>query len=222
MSGLLVYLAFIFLPGIIWARLDASYSSQVKPSKTDLLINVFVFGTVSYVITYLTYKVFFPPKFLSFDVSKITLPQKNDQFVINGNIVDEIIIATMFSIILSIGWLFVNNNKIIIRFLQFIGATNRYGDEDVWDFTFNSNDHQVRYVNFVDELTKTTFTGYIEVFSETPSLRELVLKDVVIYDSDTAVEVSKLPRVYIARKPEEITLEFPADQTYVWEDIPKA
>lgn len=50
MNTLVLTLALIFLPGIIWARLDARYARQAKPSQSELIINVFVFGLVAYLV----------------------------------------------------------------------------------------------------------------------------------------------------------------------------
>lgn len=55
MNALVLTLALIFLPGIIWARLDARYARQAKPSQSELVVNVFVFGLVAYLVIYLVY-----------------------------------------------------------------------------------------------------------------------------------------------------------------------
>ena len=55
MNTLVLTLALIFLPGIIWARLDARYARQVKPTQSEFVVNVFVFGLVAYLATYLAY-----------------------------------------------------------------------------------------------------------------------------------------------------------------------
>ena len=37
-----------------------------------------------------------------------------------------------------------------MKFLHIVGATRRYGDEDVWSYTLNSNRANVEYVHLRD------------------------------------------------------------------------
>lgn len=63
----------------------------------------------------------------------------SDKGILTGSIFKEVTSAIVVGVILAIVWLFASNRKSDTRFLQWIGATKRYGDEDVWDFTFNSS-----------------------------------------------------------------------------------
>jgi hypothetical protein len=65
-------------------------------------------------------------------------------------------------------------------------------------------------VNLRDDQTKQTFSGYVEQFSEAPGLREIVLSQVEGFDTETGVRTIQVARMYIARDPKGITLEFPA------------
>ena len=96
-----------------------------------------------------------------------------------------------------------------MRFMQRIRATKRYGDEDVWDFTFNDHDRNVEYVNLRDFDKKIVYAGWVERFSDTDKVRELVLRDVNVYDFE-GNELFSTPRVYIARPMDDIDIEFPA------------
>lgn len=216
MDALALTLALIFLPGIIWARLDAKYASQTKPSQFDLTLNAFVFGLVAYVVTYAIYSIPYVAQYANFNVSSINVDDKEMQKRLSAEIVDDIIVATFVGLIISPFWLALKRYKIITRILQSIKVTNRYGDEDVWDFTLNSTDIRTRFVNLRDERTKLTFSGYVEVFSEDPSLRELLLREVSVYDTETGEPAFQTPRIYLAREPKEMMLEFPAEDHYVW------
>ena len=104
--------------------------------------------------------------------------------------------------------LYAENHKLFTRFVQLIGATKTYGDEDVWDFVFNSSSNAVSFVHFRDFDQRVTYAGYVEVFSESGHLRELVLRDVAVYDFD-GNEMYKVPRIYLAKKQENVHIEFP-------------
>jgi len=112
------------------------------------------------------------------------------------------------SLICGIAWLYVTNYKLLTRLLQRIGATKRDGDKDVWEFTLNSGKPEVEYVHVRDFEKKLTYAGWVESFSETEKLRELRLKDVVVSDFDGEI-VLRTPHVYLARKMDNIDIEFP-------------
>jgi hypothetical protein len=195
-------LAVISLPGLVWARLDARYASKVKPSEVEFFIRVFMFGLTSYAVAFLLYSALG----LRFDL--INFAEADDKSVISENFADEIVVAFLAGVILSLVWLYGTNRKWLARFLQFIGATNSYGDEDVWDFTFNSRSAQVEYIFFRDLDNKIVYSGWVKAFSETGKLRELVLRDVEVFNFD-GEKMFETPLVYLARPPERMHIEFP-------------
>lgn len=209
MNTLVLTLALIFLPGIIWARLDARYARQSKPSQTELLINVFVFGLVAYLATYLVYLIPCVSAVGSFNLTVIAI-EDGAAATLQRSVVDDILVATAMSLLLAPGWLMIQRRKWVVRFLKWIGATNRYGDEDVWDYILSSDDPRSLFVNVRDEQTGQTFAGFVEVFSEAPGLRELVLSEVKGFDTLTGEETVAVSRMYLARDPVGMTLEFPA------------
>ena len=116
--------------------------------------------------------------------------------------------ACLIAFVFSILWLYQANNKWLTRLLQQIGATKRYGDEDVWEFMFNSNRAEVEYLHIRDFEKKITYAGYVEAWSESEKQRELVLRDVIAYDFE-GNKLFETPRVYLARKMDNIDIEFP-------------
>jgi len=52
------------------------------------------------------------------------------------------------------------------------------------------------------------FAGWVNTFSETGKLRELVLRDVEVYDFEGQFMYAA-PLLYVARKPEDVHIEFP-------------
>jgi hypothetical protein len=199
---LLLQLAVLLLPGLIWARLDARYALKTKPSDTEFFLRAFQFGLVSYGVTYVLYWVVGWPFVL------IDLADAGTKPVLTSAIVPEVLAATGVGLILSILWIYSATYKWITWILQKIRATKMYGDEDVWDYTFNSPVPAVEYVNFRDFENKIVYAGWVVSFSETEKLRELVLRDVQIFDFEGTL-LFGLPMVYLARAPENIHIEFP-------------
>lgn len=195
--------AVLLLPGIIWARLDVRYAAMGKPSEFDFVLRAFVYGLASYAVTFVIYSLA-GSRFAFIDVA-----EAKDKSIFTQTIGGEILIATAVGFTLGIGWVYASTWKLFTQFLQTIGATKRYGDEDVWDFTFNSPDPSVGFVHVRDFEKGLVYAGRVNAFSESGKLRELTLFDVQLYDFN-GVLLDEVPRLYLARKADDIHIEFPS------------
>ena len=198
----IVQIAVIFLPGLIWAGLDLRYAVKSKQSEFQYTLRAFLFGLASYAVTFCIYAL------LGWPVTLADLSDAATRGIFTPAIFKEVASAVVVGLILAISRLNASNYKSDTRFLQKIGATKTYGDEDVWDFTFNSPVAAVEYVHFRDFANKIVYAGWVKEFSETEKLRELVLRDAQIYDFDGKL-LFDTPLVYLARSPENIHIEFP-------------
>lgn len=199
---LILQVALLFLPGLIWARLDARYASKSKPSDVEFFLRAFLFGLASYAVTFIVYMLF------GWEFNVVNLGDVGTQPVVTHDILKEVLAATGIGFILAVIWIYLASYKILWNILRLIGATKRYGDEDVWDFTFNSREAVVEYVHFRDFENKLVYAGWVSTFSETEKLRELVLRDVQVYDFEGQLQY-ETPLLYLARQPENIHIEFP-------------
>lgn len=201
MDFALAQLALVFLPGIIWANIDAKYGAGLKPQQTTLLIRSFLFGMTTYSVLFLIYAVCgkaFGYAELGSEVNRVDLIELRD----------EIVWSIPLSFALAVIWLWSVRFKIFMKFLHLVGATRRYGDEDVWSFTLNSNRAAVEYGHFRDLENGYIFAGWINTYSENEENRELLLRDVIVYDEEGS-EISRSPFLYISRPRTNIWLEFP-------------
>lgn len=198
-------LIIIFIPGIIWERIDAQFGPSSRPQQWDILRRTFVFGLAAYLVTYCLYWLaslaIDGPNFRVFHF------KKDDEFL-DANSVQLIFSASLVSVVCSVLWLYASTYKLITRFMQKIKATKRYGDEDVWDYTFNSGRAEVEYIHLRDFEKKLTYAGWVEAFSETEKQREIRLRDVIVYDFE-GNQLFETPRMYLARKMDNIDIEFP-------------
>lgn len=210
MSPFVLQIAIVFLPGIIWATIDARFGRGVRPTEFYLVLRAFLFGLVAHGITFLIYGVLNWPYELP-QITEATKPVWGDspQPIFEARLVHEILMAIGVASILAIGWLYLSNYKIIVRGLQAIRATRRYGDEDVWDYTFNSRDASVEYVHVRDFANELTYAGWVDVYSDSGTQRELTLRDVQVFDFEGIMKY-ETPRMYLAMKSEDIHIEFPS------------
>lgn len=201
MDFVVAQLALIFMPGIIWAKIDAKYGSGLRPDQTTLLIRAFLFGLATYSVLFLIYTACgkeFGYSNLGNDIEKIDLVA----------LTDEISWSIPLSFVLSILWLWAVRYRLLMKFLHKINASKRYGDEDVWSYTFNSDQANVEYVHLRDLENGYIFAGWVNTYSETEDHRELLLRDVIVYDED-GTEISRPPHVYLSRPKSNIWIEFP-------------
>lgn len=205
MDLFLFQIVIIFIPGLIWERIDAQYGRNRATQQWDILRRAFMFGLAAHLATFVVFSVvsiWWPDwSFKFFDIKK-------DATFLDNAAFRQILAASGLALLCAIVWLYATNYKLPTKLLQAIGATKRYGDEDVWDYTFNSGYPEVEYVHVRDFDKKLTYAGWVEVWSESEKQRELVLRDVIIYDFEGAVLV-ETARVYLARKADNIDIEFP-------------
>lgn len=203
MDLFLLQIAIIFIPGLIWARVDARYGMRTRPSQSEFLIATLMYGLITYAVTYIIYSA------VGNNFSPLSLKTDDTQSLFIKQLADEVLVSIPVAVTLSIIWLYITNKKVTARILQNIGATKTYGDEDVWDFTFNSKDASVEYIHFKDLENDFVYAGWVNTFSESGQQRELLLRDVKVYTLSTAEELYEVPYLYIARNKEHILIEFP-------------
>jgi hypothetical protein len=200
-SNLFFELAVIFLPGFIWMKIHMKYGVKGDRSQFDMILNAFLFGMTSYFVLFVVYG------WLGWSLHLLSLDSESKK-LLDVSVLPEIMLAVVIAILCSIVFLYVENNKLLTRFVQKIGATKTFGDEDVWDFVFNSNSKAVEWIYFRDFGERVVYSGYVRLFSESGQLRELLLQDVIVYDFEGA-ELYRMPRLYLARARENIHIEFP-------------
>lgn len=201
MDFALAQLALIFMPGIIWANIDAKYGAGLKPQQTTLIIRAFLFGMATYSALFIIYSV------CGYNFGYASLgsnPKTLNLFVLK----DEIAWSIPLSFVLSIIWLWVVRYRLLMRFLHCVGASRRYGDEDVWSYTLNLSKPHVEYVHLRDLEQGFIFAGWIDTYSESEDVRELLLHDVIVYDEE-GDEISRSPYLYLSRPKDNIWIEFP-------------
>lgn len=200
MDPFIIQLAIIFIPGMIWERIDALCVQKRRPSQFEVIRRSFVFGLSAYLMTYIFYH--------SVGAEFKFVDLKTPNYILSIDIFYEIIFASLMALVLSIPYTWIINRGFHYRFFQYIRITKRFGDEDVWDFTFNSRNDNLTYVHIRDFNKKITYAGWVKLYSETEKIRELVLSNVILYDFD-GNKILEAPNMYLARAMDDIDIEFP-------------
>jgi len=119
----------------------------------------------------------------------------------------EIFWATVTAPFVGLGVSLALNRHWLNRFAKVIGVSNKFGDIDVWARTFNSDltDAWVVVRDFDHDLS---FEGWVNAFSETYDVNELLLRDVRVYQSSTAAFLYAVDSIYLTRAKDELSIEF--------------
>ena len=94
------------------------------------------------------------------------------------------------------------------RFAKFAGISDKFGNLDVWSFTFNSSDVTDYWVVVRDIGHDLAFEGWVNAFSDTADPNELLLRDVRVYTNKSAEFLYAVDYLCVARKREDLTIEF--------------
>ena len=192
----------IFFPGIIWASIHRRFVAREATGSFDFLVLCFVFGIVSYIASFVVYSAFdeiHPFQRFFESPSTVDLPFVSIQ---------DLVISTIVALLLAFLWTYASNYKIDVRIMRFIKASKSYGDEDLWDYTFNSPKPYVEYVHVRDFNRKLIYCGWVDAFSGSGKLRELLLRDVIVYGLD-AEELYRVPSLYVSSEPGQWQVDFP-------------
>lgn len=147
---------------------------------------------------------------------------KNTSFDYN-----EIFIVSIIAIIAVVLYSYFVNNKVLynlnkyinkqewiatnlptfLKIYKFVAVTRKFDRIDVWSEIFDTPDSNYHWVLVTDLETKQKFEGWVNKFSDNAKDNELFLRDVIVYDLKDK-ELYRTPALYIARKSDNITIEF--------------
>ena len=110
-----------------------------------MILNAFIFGVLSYAILAFVYWTWGSTlHILDIDVNSTKL--------LDQKLFIDIFFAMAIAILVGVASLYIETYKVVTRIVQRLGATKEFGDEDVWDFVFNSS---APSVNIVPVQTRT-------------------------------------------------------------------
>lgn len=210
---------FLSIPGLLAYYIIGQLTSGAKgDSNVDKVLKIFVLS----VFSYLFYGLLAATRNWICNESFSTSIFED---LISGNSLEiyEILGGAVFGIILGFTFSFSKNKNYFHRFAQKYNITNKYGDDDVWTFFLNadfkeleqsendenSDDSVHKWVFVRDLKERLLFYGYISVWSDTGSTRELVISNVEVFDNDDSTFLYKADHVYISCELDDIIIEVP-------------
>jgi hypothetical protein len=201
MNTFILQLIILLFPGFIWLKIEEVSTRTGGWSNYEKILRAFFYGLVSYLTIFGLYEL------CDQEFTRINMDTANGE-IINLKHLDEIIFSILTSVIISVLWCTAKNKKYFIRTLQWLNVTNKFGDEDLWDYIFESPDAFSEYVHVRDFENQLVYSGWVKSFSDDNILRELILRDVITYDFDGNI-MFETPVMYLSRPRENINIEFP-------------
>lgn len=202
MSHFAFNIILIFFPGIICAFLVDMFTNHKERTQFQFVLNSFILGVASYVI----FAFFAFCIFKDYDINAVSFlrnsSNKDSQIVPNIN---EIFIVTIIAIFLSILITKTVNKKWHFKIAQGIKITQKFAEQDVWGFLFNSE--KTEWVTVRDIDNDIMYDGNVRAFSDNSKDAELLLEEVIVYKNSSGEKLYEVDVQYLSLDRKNISIE---------------
>lgn len=222
-SSFVIRFIFLIIPGIFSSFLYRGFRGKRAKKDWEDYLEILVFSVFNYVLfeILLCILCLISFKLLTFIglnwITENNLPSLefeallsffDEKSIITKAIVVDIVGATLTGFITAILASYVDEHKFLNRIAIKLGASKRYGEENVWYFIHRNPSEHWKYVR--DHKLGLIYYGWIEKYSDWwDSERELYMIEVIVYNNETGKELYKVENLYVSRKSDELTIEFP-------------
>lgn len=180
LSELSIRILLLFFPGLICSYIVDAFTIHKPRDYFFFTLRAFVYGLSSYFGYWiiLKFRKIYSP---SIDTSVIFLNALRDPNVIisYAEVAYVTFIALIFGIIITLS----STYKIHFRIVHKLKITKKFGELDVWGFTFNSP--QINWATVRDHKNNLVYDGWVQAFSDDSKDAEIFLRDVSIYKNDS-------------------------------------
>ena len=191
-------LIILLTPGAVASIIFEKLTIHKKWNSFQFIANSILFGGISYLVAQLAFNICRHDS--SFDNFWLNLPSKEIPFAA----VIKAIITSIFIGFICAG---LYNYKFVNRIGKLFKLTTKYGDENLYSYFLNAKN--VNEIYFRDIPNNITYHGMINSYSETNEFKEIVLRDVKVYDYETSTIMYELDKVYLSRPKDDIIIEVP-------------
>lgn len=194
----------IFIPGLISFIIVDNLTVHRETKTHHWLIYSFLLGFLAYLCWFVFIKlsgcllgIVIPFDF--FD--NLTSPQVKPNM-------GQISIVTIISVPLGLFVSRMINRKWLYSLAKCFGASDKFGDLDVFEFILNSDDVP-KWVVIRDKEADRAYEGFVSAWSDATERDGLFLQDVKIYENSSGEWLYDVPALYLPKKLESLRFEFP-------------
>lgn len=206
LSSFLIRIIFLALPGIVGSILYRRLKGKSSLKDWEDVLEILLFSLLSYALYGLGLAIF---NGLGWAHSTVTSFEafSDEKIPISW---PEVLIASAIAIPLAFAASALYTYKTINWIGRFLTVTKRFGDEDVWSY-FN-NVYGAQWVFVRDHKLDLLYFGWILVYSDSEKQRELLLRDVRVFNNSTDDFLYEVSRMYLSRESFDLTIEVPLVQ----------
>ncbi len=208
LNAFIIRIAFLALPGILGSAIYRKLRGRTTKRVWENLIEILLFSVVSYALYGAALEFY---SYLSLrgsesgtDAGKLHALQA--LFDSKPPVVwYEILVASSVGVALGFAASYAHKFKLLIRMALRMRATDRAGDEDVWDYVFN--DPRTEWVLVRDHKLNLMYFGYVRSYSDSEKERELLLENVDVYQNATGEKLYATEVLYLSRQRHDLSVE---------------
>ncbi len=206
-SELTLKLIIILIPGAIGTIivLKLTVVKEVTPFK--FVINSIIIGVFSYLI----YQLACDTKVIIENIfNKNKVPFEQLQIwdnISNSKVIpyQEVLFASVFSIVVAFITAAIDTYKIVNRLAKKLGVSYKYGEENLFSYFLNAKETQQIYIR--DKKNNLTYYGFVNSYSETDSISEIVMSDVSVYTYEDSEFLYDIEQIYLSFSKADLIIE---------------
>ena len=206
LNSFLYHLVLLLIPGLLGLKISRSLSSVgTERKKIKEWYDVFIIIAYTFCASIVYDSMVIPIMKCLFNIDKektFAILTSTDKYFD----VEQIVKLTVIDIIIGVLSAFIYNKKFLYKIGKCLKITKQYGEEDVWSYINNSKEMEWVYVrNYKNGLS---YSGYIQLFSDSNEKREVLLGNVSVFFTDTAELLYEMENVYLSLDNHDISIEF--------------
>jgi len=220
-SALAIRLIFLGLPGLLASGVYRKLRGRRPKARWEDLFEVLIFSLLAYVVYALialpavnwlasrgslishAFGTRGAPKSQAADTQPVFIKAIFDEKVPLSW--PEIAWASVIAVGLALAASYVHKFKLINRLGRVLRASRRSGDEEIWEYFFDSS--HVKWVLVRDLKRELAYHGFVRAYSESEKPRELVLERVLVCRNNDGVPLYEASVVYLSREGHELSVE---------------
>lgn len=198
-----IHAAIIAFPGLIGAGVQNANINSSRHTQLSFLVRVLLWTVFCYGLSYIAYSVLG----VNFSVS----PNVESTDNVDKSI-DEIIVASSLALIGGLTSVFVSSKKYIPRILNYFGISNSTGVDDIWEYALGQQSGVSPWVQIRDYENNLIYSGFVSSYSDSPSVREVMLLNVKVYGLTNSRLLYDVPGLYMSMPIDKCTIEFQEEE----------
>jgi hypothetical protein len=203
-SDLTIRLLLLFFPGLICSYIVDAFTEHPPRTPFVVLLQSLVFGIASYFIYWaiLNLAGIFSTKSSPVSVvflSALLHPEVTLDF-------KEIVYASGVSVLLGLVLTIASKYKIHYKLVHALKISSKFGELDVWGYTFNIN--RIEWATVRDHQHDLIYDGWVQAFSDDSKNAELLLRDVSVYRNLAGAYLYQVGAMYLSLRKDAIRIEF--------------